>query len=206
MDPDPMLKGRFTGSLGDAAGHSFYPTKNLGAFGDAGAVTTNDEQLARIIESLGNYGSSQKYVFDYIGRNSRMDELQAAILSMKLFNLPLDNEIRGDIAYRYISEVKNPNIILPESYEKCCWQSAWHIFPIFSPCRDRLQAYLKDNGVETQIHYPIPPHKQKCYKEWNNLELPITELIHEQELSIPCNQALTYDEVSYIIDLLNKFR
>jgi len=206
MDPDPMLKGRFTGSLGDAAGHSFYPTKNLGAFGDAGAVTTNDEQLARIIESLGNYGSSHKYVFDYIGRNSRMDELQAAILSMKLFNLPLDNEIRGDIAYRYISDVKNPNIILPESYEKCCWQSAWHIFPIFSPCRDRLQAYLKDNGVETQIHYPIPPHKQKCYKEWNNLELPITELIHEQELSIPCNQALTYDEVSYIIDLLNKFR
>ena len=181
MDPDPMLKGRFTGSLGDAAGHSFYPTKNLGAFGDAGAVTTNDEQLARIIESLGNYGSSQKYVFDYIGRNSRMDELQAAILSMKLLNLPLDNEIRGDIAYRYISDVKNPNIILPESYEKCCWQSAWHIFPIFSPCRDRLQAYLKDNGVETQIHYPI-------------------------ELSIPCNQALTYDEVSYIIDLLNKFR
>lgn len=206
MDPDPMLKGRFTGSLGDAAGHSFYPTKNLGAFGDAGAVTTNDEQLARIIESLGNYGSSHKYVFDYIGRNSRMDELQAAILSMKLLNLPLDNEIRGDIAYRYISDVKNPNIILPESYEERCWQSAWHIFPIFSPCRDRLQAYLKDNGVETQIHYPIPPHKQKCYKEWNNLELPITELIHEQELSIPCNQALTYDEVSYIIDLLNKFR
>ena len=195
-----------TGTLGDAAAHSFYPTKNLGAFGDAGAVTTNDEQLAKVIESLGNYGSSQKYVFDYIGRNSRMDELQAAILSMKLLNLPLDNEIRGDIAYRYISDVKNPNIILPESYEKCCWQSAWHIFPIFSPCRDRLQAYLKDNGVETQIHYPIPPHKQKCYKEWNNLELPITELIHEQELSIPCNQALTYDEVSYIIDLLNKFR
>ena len=202
---DSIQKGRATGSLGDAAGHSFYPGKNLGALGDAGAVTTNDEQLANIVRALGNYGSSRKYVFDYIGCNSRMDEVQAAILDVKLRHLPEDNERRGDIAYRYINEVKNPNIILPESYKERCWQSAWHIFPVFSPRRDELQQYLADNGVETQIHYPIPPHKQQCYKNWNALELPITELIHEQELSIPCHQALTYAETSRIIALLNAF-
>ena len=196
---------RLTGSLGDAAGHSFYPGKNLGALGDAGAVTTNDEELARVIESLGNYGSSRKYVFDYIGRNSRMDELQAAILDVKLTHLPLDNDKRADWAHIYINKVKNPNIIIPDSYKERCWRSAWHIFPVFSPCRDRLQAYLKENGVETVIHYPIPPHKQQCYKEWNMLELPITELIHEQELSIPCHQALTHKEVDTIVDLLNAF-
>ena len=196
---------KLTGSLGDAAGHSFYPGKNLGALGDAGAVTTNDEELARVVESLGNYGSSRKYVFDYIGRNSRMDELQAAILDVKLSYLPQDNDKRADRAHIYINKVKNPNIIIPDSYEERCRTSAWHIFPVFSPCRDRLQAYLKENGVETMIHYPIPPHKQLCYKEWNTLELPITELIHEQELSIPCHQALTYEEVDLIVDLLNSF-
>ena len=202
---DPVLKGRSTGSLGDAAGHSFYPGKNLGALGDAGAVTTNDAELAEVVRALGNYGSHKKYVHDYQGYNSRIDELQAAILDVKLLHLPEDNERRQDIAYRYIKEVKNPNIILPESYEERCWNSAWHIFPIFSPRRDELQQFLADNGIETQIHYPIPPHKQKCYKEWNTLELPITELISNQELSIPCHQALTYDEVTTVIQTLNRF-
>ena len=203
---DPVLKGRWTGSLGDAAGHSFYPGKNLGALGDAGAVTTNDEQLANIIRSLGNYGSSRKYVFDYIGYNSRIDELQAAILDVKLeYHLAKDIDKRQDIAHRYITEVKNPNIIIPESYEVRCWQSAWHIFPVFSPRRDELQRFLADNGIETQIHYPIPPHKQVCFKEWNRLSLPITELISEQELSIPCHQAMTDDEVAAVVNALNRF-
>ena len=202
---DPVLKRRKTGSLGDAAGHSFYPGKNLGALGDAGVVTTNDEQLAYIVRALGNYGSSRKYVFDYIGCNSRMDEVQAAILDVKLHHLPEDNGQREVIAYRYIKEVKNPNIILPESNEERS-RSVWHIFPIFSPRRDELQQYLAENGIETQIHYPIPPHKQRCYKEWNNLELPVTELISKQELSIPCHQAMAYDEVSTVIRTLNSFQ
>ena len=206
-----------TGSLGDAAGHSFYPTKNLGAFGDAGAVTTDDTELADVIRAMGNYGSSRHYIFDYHGRNSRMDEIQAAILLAKLPHLNAVNQRRHEIAARYKREVSNDLVRLrlvddeitarcTRDYGSSNRDSVHHIFPVFSPRRDQLRKYLADNGVETQIHYPIPPHKQKCYKEWNNLELPITELIHEQELSIPCNQALTYDEVSYIIDLLNKFR
>ncbi|MBR1768152.1 MAG: DegT/DnrJ/EryC1/StrS family aminotransferase [Prevotella sp.] len=206
-----------TGSLGDAAGHSFYPTKNLGAFGDAGAVTTDDTELADVIRAMGNYGSSCHYIFDYHGRNSRMDEIQAAILLAKLPHLNAVNQRRHEIAARYKREVSNDLVRLrlvddeitarcTRDYGSSNRDSVHHIFPVFCPRRDELRKYLADNGVETQIHYPIPPHKQKCYKEWNNLELPITELIHEQELSIPCNQALTYDEVSYIIDLLNKFR
>ncbi len=206
-----------TGSLGDAAGHSFYPTKNLGAFGDAGVVTTDDTELADVIRAMGNYGSSRHYIFDYHGRNSRMDEIQAAILLAKLPHLNAVNQRRHEIAARYKREVSNDLVRLrlvddeitarcTRDYGSSNRDSVHHIFPVFCPRRDELRKYLADNGVETQIHYPIPPHKQKCYKEWNNLELPITELIHEQELSIPCNQALTYDEVSYIIDLLNKFR
>ncbi|MBQ9260522.1 MAG: DegT/DnrJ/EryC1/StrS family aminotransferase [Prevotella sp.] len=206
-----------TGSLGDAAGHSFYPTKNLGAFGDAGVVTTDDTELADVIRAMGNYGSSRHYIFDYHGRNSRMDEIQAAILLAKLPHLNAVNQRRHEIAARYKREVSNDLVRLrlvddeitarcTRDYGSSNRDSVHHIFPVFCPRRDELRKYLADNGVETQIHYPIPPHKQKCYKEWNNLELPITELIHEQELSIPCNQVLTYDEVSYIIDLLNKFR
>ncbi|MBO5593449.1 MAG: DegT/DnrJ/EryC1/StrS family aminotransferase [Prevotella sp.] len=190
---------RKTGSLGDAAAHSFYPTKNLGALGDAGAVTTDDEALAQTVEALGNYGSSSKYVFDYVGRNSRMDELQAAVLDVKLKHLDADNQRRKEIAALYINKVKNPLIRMP----LCDCDSVWHIFPVFSEHRDQLQQYLVDHGVETQIHYPIPPHKQKCYREWNHLSLHITELIHAQELSIPCNQAMTDEEVSRIITLLN---
>ena len=191
-----------TGSLGDAAGHSFYPGKNLGALGDAGAVTTNDEVLARAISSLGNYGSSKKYVFDYQGYNSRIDEIQAAILDIKLKYLDKENARRKEIASLYINKVKNPKILIPNSDDRDC---VWHIFPVLCAHRDELQKYLLEHGVETQIHYPIPPHKQKCYSEWSKLSFPITEQIHAQELSIPCNQAMTQKEVDTIINLLNQF-
>lgn len=198
---DAVLPHRKTGSLGHAAAHSFYPGKNLGALGDAGAVTTDDKELADVIRSLGNYGSSKKYVFDYMGRNSRMDELQAAILDVKLRHLDADNQRRKEIAARYEREVNNDLVRIVLSSRDC----VYHIFPVLCPYRDELQRYLLDNGVETQIHYPIPPHKQKCYQELNGLELPVTEQIHEQELSLPCNQAMTGDEVSQIINLLNAF-
>ena len=195
------FEGRKTGSLGDAAGHSFYPGKNLGALGDAGAVTTSDDELAAVVRALGNYGSPQKYVHDYQGRNSRIDELQAAMLSVKLRHLDADNLRRKEIAARYISKVENPQIRIPQSDRDC----VWHIFSIFCEHRDQLQQYLAENGIETQIHYPIPPHKQGCCREWNHLSLPITEQIHAQELSIPCHQAMTDEDVKRIINLLNAF-
>lgn len=195
------LQPQKTGSLGDAAAHSFYPTKNLGALGDAGAVTTDDETLARIIEAMGNYGSSRKYVFDYIGRNSRMDEIQAAVLSVKLKYLDEWNARRREISSIYINKLENPLIRIPKSERDC----VWHIFPVFTDRRDELQQYLSAHGVETQIHYPIPPHQQKCYPAWNSLPLPITERIHQQELSIPCHQSLSTEEADTIADLLNAF-
>ena len=193
--------GRVTGSIGDAAGHSFYPAKNLGALGDAGAITTDDSNLASMVEALGNYGSRQKYVFGYQGRNSRMDEVQAAVLKVKLQFLDAWNVRRKEIAALYNNKVKNPLILIPQSDR----DSVWHIFPLFSAYRDELQRYLLENGVETQVHYPIPPHKQACYKEWNTLSLPVTELIHKQELSIPCHQAMDAAEVERIVGLLNDF-
>ena len=198
--PDGFLSGK-TGSLGDAAAHSFYPTKNLGAFGDAGAVTTNDDELAALIRVLGNYGSAHHYVFDYIGRNSRIDELQAAILDAKLHDLDASNAHRREIASLYINNVKNPAITIPRSDRDCIW----HIFPVLCERRDELQQYLKGHGVETEIHYPIPPHKQLCYPAWNNLSFPITERIHREELSIPCNPAMSNEEANRVADLLNSF-
>lgn len=195
------FEGQKTGSLGDAAAHSFYPGKNLGALGDAGAITTNDEELASLARALGNYGSSKKYVHDYKGCNSRIDEIQAAVLDVKLLYLDDENNRRKVIASLYINKVQNPLIHLPLSER----DSVWHIFPVFCERRDELQQYLRENGVETQIHYPIPPHKQQCFKEWNQHSFPITEQIHSQELSIPCHQAMTKEEVDMIIDLLNSF-
>ena len=190
-----------TGSLGDAAGHSFYPTKNLGAFGDAGAVTTDDTELAEIISALGNYGSQKKYVFDYLGRNSRMDDVQAAILDAKLKDLDVANQRRKEIAAIYMEKVKHPDILIPQSNR----DSVWHIFPILSPRRDVLRQYLLEHGVETEIHYPIPPHQQRCYPGWNTLSLPITERIHQQELSLPCYPAMTKEEANQVVSLLNIF-
>ena len=196
------FEGGRTGSLGDAAGHSFYPGKNLGALGDAGAVTTNDAELAARVAALGNYGSTHKYVHDVTGRNSRIDDLQAAILDVKLQLLDADNLRRKAIADRYLAEVDNSLIRIPHSER----DSVWHIFPVFCSQRDALQEYLKKHGVETQIHYPIPPHKQQCYRQWNSLSLPVAERLACEELSLPCNQAMTDDEVSAVIALLRDFR
>lgn len=197
-----------TGSLGDAAGHSFYPGKNLGALGDAGAVTTDDEKLAEIVRALGNYGSYQKYVHDYRGRNSRIDEFQAAILDVKLRYLDEENDRRKAIARIYINKVRNPLFRLPQltGIGPMNRDSVWHIFPLLCERRDELHKYLVDHGVETQIHYPTPPHKQKCYADWNTLSFPVTEQIHAQEISIPCHQAMKQEEADQIVDLLNDFR
>lgn len=197
---DSLALHRKTGSIGHAAAHSFYPGKNLGALGDAGAVTTNDQRLADVIRCIANYGSAKKYVFDYMGRNSRIDEIQAAVLDVKLKYLDADNAVRRQIAQRYINEVRNPLVIMPTPSD-----SVYHIFPVLSPRRDELRQYLADNGVATMIHYPIPPHKQACYSEWKQMRLPVTELIHEQELSLPCNQTMTAQQVSYIVSILNAF-
>ena len=195
--------GRLTGNIGDAAGHSFYPGKNLGALGDGGAVTTNDADLAACVRILANYGSSKKYVFKYTGRNSRLDEIQAAILDVKLKYLVEDNAHRKEIAKYYIENIKNPLITLPDalSYE----QNVFHLFPVICEKRDALQKYLEDNGIGTVIHYPIPPHKQECYKEWNNLSFPITEYIADHELSLPIGPAISASEVKTIVDVINKW-
>ena len=197
------FNGKRTGSLGDAAGHSFYPGKNLGALGDAGAVTTNDAELAKTVRSLANYGSSRKYVFDYKGRNSRLDEIQAAILDVKLKHLDEDVELRKKVARYYIENISNPLIITPKVKD---WDShVFHIFPIRCSKRDELQQYLSENGVQTVIHYPIPPHKQECYKEWNNLSFPVTEQIHREELSLPMSPVMYMEEVSEVVRSLNEF-
>lgn len=195
------FEGQRTGALGDAAGHSFYPTKNLGALGDAGAVTTDDEELARLVEMLGNYGSGKKYYFDYAGRNSRIDEIQAAVLQEKLKSLDTWNCRRREIASIYINKVENPLIHIPVSNR----DNVWHIFPVFSRYRNPLRTYLMEHGVETQIHYPVPPHKQQCYAGWAEQVLPVAEQLHAQELSIPCHQAMTEKEAGQIADLLNHF-
>jgi dTDP-4-amino-4,6-dideoxygalactose transaminase len=198
------FNGRRTGSLGHAAGHSFYPGKNLGALGDAGAVTTSDPELARIIRAIANYGSTKKYVFEYIGRNSRLDEIQAAVLDVKLKHLDADNARRKEVARMYIDGITNPAIITPKVAD---WDShVFHIFPIRTEKRDQLQAYLTENGVQTIIHYPIPPHKQKCYSGWNNRSYPITETIHAQELSLPISPVITDAEVAEVIRLINQWQ
>lgn len=192
-----------TGSLGHAAAHSFYPGKNLGALGDAGAVTTDDEQLAQTIRSLANYGSTRKYEFSFKGKNSRMDEIHAAVLNVKLPYLDKENQRRKQIAKAYLEGINNPQITLIKDNDR---DNVYHIFPILCPSRNRLQQYLKDNGIETMIHYPIPPHQQEAYKEWNEQHYPITEFIHQQELSLPCNPTMTDEEVYQIIDSINMYQ
>lgn len=205
-----QYQGRRTGALGHAAGHSFYPGKNLGALGDAGAVTTDDEQLADVIRALANYGSAKKYVNDYQGLNSRLDEVQAAILREKLKRLDTDNKKRQDVADFYLENITNPQIILPISVGKLpfelthfAFQHVWHVFAIRHSHRDRLQSYLTENGIQTLIHYPIPPHKQKAYKEWNNVNLPITERIHSEVLSLPISPVMRKEELEKVVYCLN---
>lgn len=194
---------RRTGSLGDAAGHSFYPGKNLGALGDGGAVTTDDEELAECIRALANYGSRRKYVFPYRGRNSRLDELQAALLDVKLRHLDDDNRRRQLLARCYYDHIENALIKLPSRMND--EQNVYHLFPVLCAERDRLQQYLQERGVQTLIHYPIPPHKQACYKEWNSKSLPVTEFIHQQELSLPISPVLTLNEAQRVAEAVNDF-
>lgn len=193
-----------TGSLGHAAGHSFYPGKNLGAFGDAGAVTTDDKELADCIRALANYGSQKKYVFKYKGKNSRLDELHAAVLDVKLRHLDKDNKHRQEIAKYYYDNIKNPRINMPERLDDD--NNVYHIFPVLCECRDELQQYLTDSGIQTLIHYPIPPHKQDCYKEWNAISLPITEQIHHQELSLPISPVMSVEDAKIVAEALNSFQ
>lgn len=198
-----LYAGRKTGSLGDAAGHSFYPGKNLGALGDGGAVTTNDKELAKVVRTLANYGSEKKYLFRYTGRNSRLDEIQAAVLNVKLPYLDQDIELRKQVAARYLLEIRHPGIQLPLVTDR--GQHVYHIFPIRCSRRDALQAFLESRGIQTLIHYPIPPHKQACYKEWHNLFLPITEQIHREELSLPLSPVMTREEIDQVIAAVNAF-
>ena len=212
------FKGKKTGSLGDAAGHSFYPGKNLGALGDAGAVTTNDDELAATVRALANYGSQRKYVFKYTGRNSRLDEVQAAVLDVKLKYLDEDNKHRQEVAAYYYDHIDNSLITLPKRLDDV--NNVYHLFPILvnnetpndneKNSRDRLHYYLEENGVGTVIHYPIPPHMQECYANaaWNmpRISLPITEQIHNSELSLPIGPTITMDEVAYVVRLINEFK
>lgn len=195
---------RLTGSLGNAAAHSFYPGKNLGALGDGGAVTTDDEELANMIGALGNYGSERKYVFKYKGRNSRLDEIQAAVLRVKLKYLDADNALRRSIAMQYIEHIDNPLLTLPST--DYCHRSVHHIFPVLCSERDRLQQHLLNQGIQTMIHYPIPPHRQQCYADMGLMSLPITERIHREELSLPLNPTLQQEEIEQIIEAANSFK
>lgn len=202
--------GRRTGSIGDAAGHSFYPGKNLGALGDGGAVTTNDQDLAEAVRALANYGSQKKYVFKYAGRNSRLDEIQAAVLDVKLKYLTEDNGHRQEMAHYYYEYIGNPLISLPDLLPN--EQNVYHLFPVLvgEGKRDALHDYLEQNGVGTVCHYPIAPHEQECYSKaaWNmpRLSLPITERLAAEELSLPIGPAITQQEVAQVVDLVNRFK
>lgn len=195
-----------TGALGDAAGFSFYPGKNLGALGDAGAVTTNDDQLAEVVRALGNYGSKVKYVNNYQGLNSRLDELQAAFLDVKLKYLDAENQRRREIAQYYCENIKHPDIILPTAngQQLKAKSHVWHLFVIYTQNRNKLQENLTQNGVQTLIHYPIPPHKQLAYMAWNDLSFPITEKIHNEILSLPISPVMDEDEAIKVISIINQ--
>lgn len=197
-------QGIKSGNLGDAAGFSFYPGKNLGALGDAGAITTNNDDLAKTIRALANYGSNQKYVNIYKGLNSRLDEIQAAVLDVKLKYIDQENAARRVIAKRFLSEINNPKIILPEN-PKDENEHVWHVFVLRSKERDALQSYLTEKGIQTIIHYPIPPHQQEAYRELQHLSFPITEDMHNEVLSIPISSILTNEEVAEIITVINLF-
>ena len=198
-----LYNNQKTGSLGDAAGHSFYPGKNLGALGDAGAITTNDDELAHVIRAIANYGSTVKYVSDFKGLNSRIDEIQAAILDVKLKYLDQEIVSRRAVAKRYMNEINNKKLFIPELTD---WNShVFHLFPVLVERRNEFQKYLNDNGIQTLIHYPIPPHKQNCYAEYAHLSFPITEKIHDNEVSLPMSPTLKNEEVSHVIEVINKW-
>lgn len=198
-----IYKGKRAGNLGDASGFSFYPGKNLGCLGDGGCVTTNDDELAYRIRAIANYGSDYKYHHIFKGTNSRLDEIQAAVLDIKLKHLDEDNKRRREIAKFYRENIKNPNIILPQLKEE--ENHVWHIFAVRVNDRDKLKKYLEDNGIETNIHYPTAPHKQECYKELEHLSFPVSEKIHKQVLSLPISPVLTRNEVMQVVEVINGY-
>ena len=198
-------RGKKAGNLGDAAGFSFFPTKNLGAIGDGGAVTTNDDKLAETVKILRNYGSSRKYINKYKGVNSRLDEIQAAVLRVKLKYLDNDNEKRRQIAKIYDNFINNPDVIKPQHPDDPK-EHVWHLYVIRTERRDELQKYLQANGIGTLIHYPVPPHKQEAYSEWNHLTFPVTEKIHREVLSLPLYPAMKSEEIDRVISFVNNFR
>ena len=199
-----IYQGKRTGNLSDAAAFSFYPGKNLGCLGDGGAVTTNDEEIFNKIKALSNYGSDRKYHHIYKGVNSRLDEIQAAVLDVKLPHLDDDNEYRRKIVQYYRSHIDNPLIALPETYDEKA--HVWHVFAVRTKERDKFQQYLTDHGIKTIIHYPTPPHKQAAYQEWNDLSLPITEKIHREIISLPISPVLTEDEVKNVVEVVNAWK
>jgi dTDP-4-amino-4,6-dideoxygalactose transaminase len=220
------FENKRTGSLGDAAGNSFYPGKNLGALGDAGAVTTDDDQLADIIRTIANYGSKVKYQNIYKGLNSRLDEIQAAVLRVKLPRLDADNNRRIEIAAYYKANINHPDIILPElntfysdsqinglkdridpsvNSSQTLTGNVWHLFVVRAKNRDKLHQYLEENGVQTLIHYPVAPHKQQAYLEWKKLNLPITEKIHREVLSLPIGAVISNSDVASVVRIINNF-
>jgi dTDP-4-amino-4,6-dideoxygalactose transaminase len=197
-----------TGSLGHAAGHSFYPGKNLGALGDAGAVSTNDDSFADVVRTIANYGSRKKYENEYQGLNSRLDEIQAAVLSVKLKYLDSENRKRREIAQYYLENITNPEITLPFCTAPAINQPdhVWHLFVIRTAQRGNLQKYLTANGIQTMIHYPVPPHKQKAYSEWNRYSFPVTELIHNEVLSLPISQVMEIIDAEQVVNVINSYR
>lgn len=196
-------ENRMAGNLGDAAGFSFYPGKNLGALGDAGAVTTNDEALAQMIRSLHNYGSQAKYYNDHLGTNSRLDEMQAAFLTVKLAGLDHENEQRKIVARRYLKEINNAKIQLP--FYSANEDHVFHLFVIRTQNREALQQFLLKEGIQTMVHYPVPPHQQKALAHWNNLSFPVTEAMHREVLSLPMSPVLAPEEVTFVIEILNRY-
>ena len=198
------FKDKRSGNLGDASGFSFYPGKNLGALGDGGAVTTNDEELVNAIKALGNYGSHKKYENLYKGVNSRLDEIQAAMLRVKLSSLDNEIEKRKEIANYYLKNIKNGNIVLPTVRAED--NHVWHLFVVRTNKRDELQQYLLDNGIQTLIHYPIPPHKQHAYEEWNDKSYPIGEQIHNQILSLPISGVQSLEDTIKVVKVLNDYK
>lgn len=198
-----IYQEKHTGNLGDASGFSFYPGKNLGCIGDGGAVTTNDEELFNKIKAIANYGSDRKYHHIYKGVNSRLDEIQAAVLDIKLKHLDSDNNKRRGVSKYYRENIKNSKIILPETYDEK--SHVWHIFAVRTQNRDEFQKYLTEKGIQTIIHYPTPPHKQGAYKEWNNLSFPITEEIHNTILSLPISPVMTDSEIEKVVEVVNEY-
>lgn len=196
-------KGKRTGSLGDASGFSFYPGKNLGCLGDGGCVTTDDDELAYKIRAIANYGSDYKYHHIFKGVNSRLDEIQAAVLDVKLKYLDDDNQKRREIAKYYRENIKNPRVSIPEIEDEL--SHVWHIFAVRADNRKKLQEYLTKNEIQTNIHYPVPPHKQDCYKEWRNESYPISEKIHKEVISLPMSPVMTESEIKRVVEVINKY-